>query len=141
MSSPETTPLDRERLLGVYRKMKTIREFEERLHLEIQKGQIAGFTHLYSGQEAVAVGVCEALMYAISAGLDCEKLIAAIGKGAARCWALDNLAPRIIQRDYAPGFMVDHFIKDLGIAVSETEIMKLQLPGLELAKSLYEKYI
>jgi len=85
------------------------------------------------------IGVCEALLYAISAGLDCEKLIAAIRKGAAGCWALDNLAPRIISRDYAPGFMVDHFIKDLGIAVKETEMMKIQLPGLELAKSLYEK--
>ena len=48
-------------LKDAYRRMKTIREFEERLHLEIQKGQIAGFTHLYSGQEAVAVGVCEHL--------------------------------------------------------------------------------
>ncbi|MFK7957945.1 MAG: thiamine pyrophosphate-dependent dehydrogenase E1 component subunit alpha [Lysobacterales bacterium] len=48
-------------LLRVYRSMKTIREFEERLHVEIQTGEIAGFTHLYSGQEAVAVGVCDQL--------------------------------------------------------------------------------
>ena len=52
---------DKDALERAYRQMKTIREFEERLHLEIQKGQIAGFTHLYSGQEAVAVGVCENL--------------------------------------------------------------------------------
>lgn len=52
---------DREALLDAYRKIKTIREFEERLHVEIQTGEIAGFTHLYSGQEAVAVGVCEHL--------------------------------------------------------------------------------
>ncbi len=55
------TNLDKDALLGAYRRMKTIREFEERLHLEIQQGQIAGFTHLYSGQEAVAVGVCDNL--------------------------------------------------------------------------------
>ena len=85
------------------------------------------------------IGVCEALVYANDAGLDCEKMIAAIRQGAAGCWTLDNLAPRIISRDFAPGFMIDHFIKDLGIAVKESEIMALSLPGLELAKSLYER--
>jgi len=85
------------------------------------------------------IGVCEALVYANNAGLDCAKLITAISQGAAGCWALDNLAPRIITRDFDPGFMVDHFIKDLGIAVRETEMMGIKLPGLELAKSLYEK--
>ena len=53
--------LSRDQLLRAYRQMKTIREFEERLHVEIQTGEIPGFTHLYSGQEAVAVGVCEHL--------------------------------------------------------------------------------
>ena len=53
--------LSREALLRAYRKMKVIREFEERLHVEIMTGEIAGFTHLYCGQEAVAVGVCEHL--------------------------------------------------------------------------------
>ena len=85
------------------------------------------------------IGICEALVYAQNAGLNCERLITAMRKGAAGCWALDNLAPRIISQDFAPGFMVDHFIKDLGIAVQETVMMKIQLPGLELAKSLYEK--
>ena len=85
------------------------------------------------------IGVCEALVYANNASLDCERLIAAIRQGAAGCWSLDNLAPRIISQDFAPGFMIDHFIKDLGIAVRETEMMKIKLPGLELAKSLYEK--
>ena len=85
------------------------------------------------------IGVCEALVYASKAGLDCEKMIAAVRQGAAACWALDNLAPRIVSRDFAPGFMVDHFIKDLGIAVRETERIGVKLPGLELAKSLYEK--
>ena len=53
--------LDKEDLLRAYRRMKTIREFEERAHTEIMNGQIAGFTHLYTGQEANAVGVCEHL--------------------------------------------------------------------------------
>ena len=85
------------------------------------------------------IGVCEALIYAKNAGLNCEKLISAIRPGAAGCWTLDNLAPRIINNDFAPGFMVDHFVKDLGIAVNEAEIMSLELPGLTLAKSLYEQ--
>ena len=55
------TPLPRENLLRAYRQMKTIREFEDRLHVEIQTGEIPGFTHLYSGQEAIAVGLCEHL--------------------------------------------------------------------------------
>jgi pyruvate dehydrogenase E1 component alpha subunit len=53
--------LSRDALLRAYRQMKVIREFEERLHVEIATGEIAGFTHLYCGQEAVAVGVCEHL--------------------------------------------------------------------------------
>jgi 3-hydroxyisobutyrate dehydrogenase len=85
------------------------------------------------------IGVCESLVYARQAGLNCETLIAAISKGAAGCWSLENLAPRINKRDFAPGFMVNHFIKDLGIALDEAQTMKLKLPGLLLAKSLYEE--
>lgn len=85
------------------------------------------------------IGVCESLVYAKRAGLDCVTLIEAISSGAAGCWTLDNLAPRIIQQDYSSGFMVNHFVKDLAIAVSEAEAMNLELPGLSLAKSLYEK--
>lgn len=83
------------------------------------------------------IGICEALFYAESTGLDCEKLIAAIQPGAAGCWALDNLAPRIIKGDDAPGFMVEHFIKDLAIAMQEAEVLELDLPGLTLAHDLY----
>jgi len=85
------------------------------------------------------IGVCEALLYAKHAGLNCETMVAAIRPGAAGCWTLDNLAARIISQDFTPGFMVDHFIKDLAIAVNEAEMMGLELPGLSLAKSLYEK--
>lgn len=83
------------------------------------------------------IGVCEALVYAHKAGLNLETLIATINKGAAGCWSLDNLAPRIIKGDFAPGFYVDHFIKDLGIALEEARRMNLNLPGLELALKLY----
>ncbi len=85
------------------------------------------------------IGVCEALLYAKSAGLNCEKLVDAIRPGAAGCWTLDNLAPRILKDDFTPGFMVEHFIKDLSIAVNEIKMMGVQLPGLALAASLYEK--
>jgi 3-hydroxyisobutyrate dehydrogenase len=95
-----------------------------------------------ANQLAVAgtmIGVCEALVYAARANVDLEKLVAVISKGAAGCWTLDNLAPRIIKGDDAPGFMVDHFVKDLGIALQESEQMGLTLPGLELANELYRK--
>ena len=85
------------------------------------------------------IGVCEALVYAARAGLDRDRMIAAISSGAAACWALDKLAPRIVERDYDPGFMVDHFIKDLGIALQQCELMGLELPGLSLARSLYRQ--
>ncbi len=85
------------------------------------------------------IGVCESLLYAKRAGLDCETLIAAIRPGAAGCWTLDNLAPRMVRQDFSSGFMVDHFIKDLAIAVREAEVMKIDLQGLALAKKLYEK--
>jgi 3-hydroxyisobutyrate dehydrogenase len=93
-----------------------------------------------ANQLAVAgtmIGVCEALIYAARAGVDLEKLVSVISKGAAGCWTLDNLAPRIIKGDDKPGFMVDHFVKDLGIALQESEQMGLNLPGLELASRLY----
>ena len=83
------------------------------------------------------IGVCEALLYAERSGLDCAQLVAAIRPGAAGCWTLDNLALRIIGGDDEPGFMVEHFIKDLGIALQEAEALGLNLPGLKLAHTLY----
>ena len=82
-------------------------------------------------------GVSEALIYGAKAGLDLEKMVATISKGAAGCWTLDNLAPRVLKGDYAPGFMVEHFIKDMGIALEEAEMMELSLPSLALARQLY----
>lgn len=83
------------------------------------------------------IGVCESLVYGYKAGLDLETMLGSIQGGAARCWALDNLAPRILKRDFAPGFMIDHFVKDMGIALKEAAEMGLALPGLALVHQLY----
>lgn len=85
------------------------------------------------------IGVCEALVYAQKAGLDPDTVLKSISSGAAGSWSLSNLAPRIIAGNYEPGFYVKHFIKDMGIALREADKMKLELPGLELAKNLYDK--
>ena len=82
-------------------------------------------------------GVCEALLYGYKAGLDLETMLSSISGGAAACWSLDNLAPRILQRNFDPGFFVEHFIKDMGIALDEAKKMNLSLPGLALVHQLY----
>ncbi len=84
------------------------------------------------------IGVCEALLYAYQAGLDPLTVLQSVGSGAAASAALNVLWPRMIKRDFAPGFYVEHFIKDMRIALAEAERMKLCLPGLALAKQLYQ---
>jgi len=86
---------------------------------------------------SVMVGVCEALLYAEQAGLDLPTVMESIASGAAGSWALSNLGPRIIDGNFDPGFFVEHFIKDMGIALSEARRMNLSLPGLALAHQLY----
>jgi 3-hydroxyisobutyrate dehydrogenase len=83
------------------------------------------------------IGMCESLIYGFKAGLDVPTMLSSIQGGAAKCWALDNLAPRILRRDFAPGFFIDHFIKDMGIALKESARMSLFLPGLALVHQLY----
>lgn len=83
------------------------------------------------------VGVCEALLYGYRAGLELETVLRSVSSGAAGSWSLSNLGPRIIGGDFAPGFFVEHFIKDMGIALAEAERMQLALPGLALGKQLY----
>jgi 3-hydroxyisobutyrate dehydrogenase len=83
------------------------------------------------------IGVCEALLYAYRAGLDLHTVLQSVGSGAAGSWSLSNLAPRIIDNRFEPGFFVEHFIKDMGIALDEAQRMNLALPGLALAKQLY----
>jgi 3-hydroxyisobutyrate dehydrogenase len=83
------------------------------------------------------IGVCEALLYAYRAGLDVGRVLETISGGAAGSWSLTNYAPRVLRGDFAPGFKVDHFVKDLRIALDEAARMKLPLPGLALAQQLY----
>ena len=84
------------------------------------------------------VGVCEALLYGFKAGLDLNVLLQSVAPGAAGSWSLSNLAPRMMANNFDPGFFVEHFIKDMGIALAEASRMNLSLPGLALAKQLYE---
>ena len=83
------------------------------------------------------IGVCEALLYAYRAGLDLDAVLASVSSGAAGSWSLSNLAPRILQGNFAPGFYVEHFVKDLGIALDDAERLRLSLPGVALARQLY----
>ena len=83
------------------------------------------------------IGVCESLIYGYKSGLDLNTMLRSICGGAAACWTLDNLAPRMLDRDFDPGFFVDHFIKDMGIALEEAKRMGLHLPGLALVQQLY----
>src|SRR5437870_4577001 len=83
------------------------------------------------------IGVCEALLYGYKAGLDLKTVLQSVGGGAAASWSLNNLGPRIIDRNFEPGFFVEHFIKDMGIALQEAKQMGLALPGLALANQLY----
>jgi 3-hydroxyisobutyrate dehydrogenase len=83
------------------------------------------------------IGVCEALLYAHKAGLDLPTVLQSVAPGAAGSWSLSNLGPRIIANNFDPGFFVEHFIKDMGIALEEANRMGLALPGLALAKQLY----
>ena len=83
------------------------------------------------------IGVCEALLYAYKAGLDLNTVMQSVASGAAGSWSLSNLGTRIIANNFDPGFFVEHFIKDMGIALDEANRMGLALPGLALSKQLY----
>jgi len=84
------------------------------------------------------IALCEGLLYGYKAGLDLETVFKSVSVGAAGSKALEVLGPRILARNFEPGFYVEHFIKDMGIALAEAEKMHLSLPGLGLAKQLYE---
>lgn len=83
------------------------------------------------------ISMCEALLYASRAGLDRQAVLDIVSRGAAGSWTLTNLGPRVLRRDYDPGFFVEHFIKDMGIALKEAAAMNLALPGLALVHQLY----
>jgi 3-hydroxyisobutyrate dehydrogenase len=108
--------------------------------IELMGGPGAGQHTKMVNQIAIASGMialCEALLYGHRAGLDLEQTIATIESGAAGSWSLSNYGPRILRGDFEPGFKIDHFVKDLGIALAEARRMKLSLPGTALAEQLY----
>lgn len=93
-------------------------------------------------QIAIASGmmaISESMAYAKKSGLNPETVLKSIESGAAGSWSLTNLAPRVLKGDFAPGFFVKHFLKDMRIAIESAESMGLELPGLKLAKQLYDK--
>jgi 3-hydroxyisobutyrate dehydrogenase len=105
-------------------------------------GPGAGQHTKMANQIAIAsavVGVAEALSYARRAGLDGEAVVAALAPGAATSFQLTALGPKMLAGDFTPGFMVKHFLKDLGIALAEAEAMGLELPGLAQARALFER--
>jgi 3-hydroxyisobutyrate dehydrogenase len=83
------------------------------------------------------IGVCESLLYGYKAGLDLDTMLSSVARGAAQCWILDNLAPKMVKRNFDPGFFVEHFEKDLGIALDECTRMGIAMPGLALVRQLY----
>ena len=86
---------------------------------------------------SMMIGASEGLLYAERAGLDGAKVIESVGGGAAGSWTINTLGPRMLQRDFEPGFYVEHFLKDLSIALQEAQEMGLELPGLAQAHALY----
>ena len=117
--------------------------------LRVVGKEIAWFGPAGSGQKAkmanqiliasTMVGTVEALLYGERANLDLEHLIKVLSKGAAGCWSLLNLAPRMLKEDWQPGFYIKHFIKDMKIALEDAERMGIVLPGLELAAQFYDE--
>ncbi|MDB4614504.1 NAD(P)-dependent oxidoreductase [bacterium] len=83
------------------------------------------------------IGVCEALLYGHKAGLDLPTVLQSVGSGAAGSWSLSNLGPRIMDNNFDPGFFVEHFIKDMSIALAESKNLGLSMPGLAMAHQLY----
>ena len=108
----------------------------------VYQGEAGAGQHTKMGNQIVIagtmIGVCESLLYGHRAGLDLPTMLRSISGGAAACWTLDQLAPRMVQRNFDPGFYVEHFIKDMGIALQEANRLGLSMPGLALAKQLYE---
>jgi 3-hydroxyisobutyrate dehydrogenase len=107
-------------------------------------GAGAGQHTKMANQIAIAsavMGVAEALSYARRAGLNGEAVVAALAPGAATSFQLTALGPKMLAGDYAPGFMVKHFLKDLGIALAEAETLGLDLPGVVQARELFERIV
>jgi 3-hydroxyisobutyrate dehydrogenase len=111
-------------------------------NIALQGGPGAGQHCKLANQISIAsimMSWCEALTYAQKAGLDPARVIGSIGAGAAGSWSLVNLAPRALRGDFAPGFYVKHFLKDLRIALESAAGLGLDLPGIGQAKKLYDE--
>jgi 3-hydroxyisobutyrate dehydrogenase len=111
-------------------------------NIALQGGPGAGQHCKLANQISIAsimMSWCEALSYAQKAGLDPARVIGSIGAGAAGSWSLVNLAPRALRGDFAPGFYVKHFLKDLRIALESAAELGLDLPGVGQAKKLYDE--
>jgi 3-hydroxyisobutyrate dehydrogenase and related beta-hydroxyacid dehydrogenases len=105
-----------------------------------QGGPGAGQHTKMANQIAIAgnlMGAVEAIEYAKGAGLDPGTVLSSIGSGSAGSWQLSNMVPRMLGGDFAPGFYVKHFLKDLRIALDSAKAMQVPLPLLELAESLF----
>jgi len=87
------------------------------------------------------IGAVESLLYAYRSGLDLDEVISVIGKGAASSWAINNIGPKIVERNFDPGFYIEHFVKDMGISLEEAKRMNLKLPGLDLVNQLYTSLV
>lgn len=87
------------------------------------------------------IGVSESMAYAIKSGLDPEKVLTSITGGAAGSWSLSNLAPRMLKGDFAPGFYIQHLVKDLRIALEMAEQLEVELPGVRMSDQMYETLI
>ncbi|MBD8031573.1 MULTISPECIES: NAD(P)-dependent oxidoreductase [Solibacillus] len=129
--------------LDIFEKMKPIFEvFGQNI---IYQGEAGNGQHTkMCNQIAIAsgmIGVCESMAYGLKAGLSMDEVLRSITAGAAGSWSLSNLAPRILKGDLDPGFYIKHIIKDMKIALDEAERMNLQLPGLALAKSMYDQLL
>ncbi|MEK4128837.1 NAD(P)-dependent oxidoreductase [Solibacillus sp. FSL W8-0474] len=128
---------------NIFEKMKPVFEvFGQNI---IYQGEAGNGQHTkMCNQIAIAsgmIGVCESMAYGLKAGLSMDDVLRSITAGAAGSWSLSNLAPRILQGDLEPGFYIKHIIKDMKIALDEAERMNLQLPGLALAKSMYDQLL
>lgn len=100
----------------------------------------AGQTCKLCNQIAVAINMlagCEAIMFAARSGIDPGKMLSAISAGAAGSWMLSNLAPRIVNRDFAPGFMIRLAQKDLRLVLEGANEMQLPLPGTALMNQVW----
>ncbi len=85
----------------------------------------------------VMFSVCESIIFAQEAGLDVNLWLETVGVGAAGSTAMTNLGPRIVDNNFAPGFFVEHFLKDLKLCIEQCQAMNLNLPGLTLAEKTY----